>query len=229
MDSIKEYTLMILKIRYLQYLLVGTKTMQSFISNIPGISEWAVIGKVTYHLIEKKNGKHRYDRIILDAPPTGHSLSLLKIPMYISNVIESGPLHTVAVERLTLLTNPSTTGILVVSIPEEMAVSESIEMCETIKKDIKIPIIGALINKTLPPLFSRNEEDVIREMASHSNPCNMVKSALFRISRTKLQKKQIERIKKHFPVVVLPEINKWRMELSDIEALADIIEKNLFT
>lgn len=229
MESIKEYTLMILKIRYLQYLLVGTQAMQSFISNIPGISEWAIMGKVTYHLIEKKNGKHLYDRIILDAPPTGHSLSLIKIPLYISNVISSGPLHAVALERLSLIRDPGTTGILLVSIPEEMAVSEALDLYENIRSDIKIPVIAVLMNRTTLSIFTEDEELKIREMACGSNPENTLKAALFRMNRTKLQQKQIKRIQKHLPVVQLPEINKWRLETGDIEALADILENNLFT
>jgi len=229
MDSIKEYALMILKLRYLQYLLVGTQAMQSFISNIPGISEWAVMGKVTYHLIEKENGKFRYDRIVLDAPPTGHSLSLIKIPMYISTVTQSGPLHAVAAERLRLLTDPATTGIFLVMIPEEMAVSEALEMHDSILADIKIPVLGALVNRTMAPLFSEADEEALAAMTREGKGGDLVNAAMFRISRRKLQKRQLVRIQGRLNTVILPEIHSWRMGLGDIQALASVLENNLLT
>lgn len=227
MDSIKEYALMILKLRYLQYLVVGTRAMQSFISNIPGISEWAIMGKVTYHLIEKENGKFRYDRVILDAPATGHSLSLIKIPMYISTVTRSGPLHAVAAERLQLLTDPSTTGILLVMIPEEMAVSEAMEMHDSILADIRIPVVGTIVNRTMVPLFSKADEEILGAMAGKGHDGDLVKAARFRISRRKLQERQIDRVRGRMKTVLLPEIPSWRMNLGDIEALAAVLENNL--
>lgn len=229
MESIKEYTLMILKIRYIQKLLVGTRAMQSFIANIPGITEWAVMGKATYHLTEKLNGGHRYDRIVLDTPPTGHSLSLLKIPYFISRVIGSGPLHSVAEERLRLLTDSSTTGILLVTLPEEMAVSEALDMHASIRGSIGIPVLGAVVNRKMEPLFSEKDELRIEEMASGSNPGDVLKAALFRIRRTKLQDRQIDRIGSRLPVAVLPEIYKRRIDGKDIENLADMLEKYLST
>jgi anion-transporting ArsA/GET3 family ATPase len=229
MDSIKEYALMILKLRYLQHLLVGTRAMQSFISNIPGISEWAIMGKVTYHLIEKENGRFRYDRIVLDAPPTGHSLSLIKIPMYISKVTQSGPLHTVAAERLQLLTDPATTGILLVMIPEEMAVTEALEMHDSILSDIRIPVVGALVNRTMDPLFLEADEQALTAMAREGRGGDLVKAAMFRISRRKLQKRQIDRIQGRMNTVILPEIQSWRMDMGDIQALAAVLENNLLT
>jgi anion-transporting ArsA/GET3 family ATPase len=227
MDSIKEYALMILKLRYLQYLLVGTRAMQSFISNIPGISEWAIMGKVTYHLIEKENGKFLYDRIVLDAPPTGHSLSLIKIPMYISKVTRSGPLHAVADERLRLLTDPATTGILLVMIPEEMAVSEALEMHDSILEDIQIPVLGALVNRTMSPLFSEEDDQAIAAMAREGGDGDLVRAAMFRISRGRLQKRQIDRIRNRMNTLVLPELQSWRMDMGDIQALAALLKKNL--
>jgi anion-transporting ArsA/GET3 family ATPase len=227
MDSIKEYALMLLKLRYLQQLLTGTRVMQSFVANIPGIAEWAVMGKVTYHLIEKHNGRYLYDRVILDAPPTGHSLSLIKIPGYIAEVVRTGPLNAVATERLRLVTDPLTTGILVVTIPEEMAVSEALDMNDAITRDLGVPVLGALVNRTIAPLFTPEEQRALRDLAARAPRSDAVRAAQFRVSRTGLQARQVERISKSMPVTIIPDLGPGRMDLDAIETLSGILEKKL--
>jgi anion-transporting ArsA/GET3 family ATPase len=229
MESIKEYALMILKLRYLQHLLTGTRAMQSFIANIPGIAEWAIMGKITWHLIEKASGAYVYDRIVLDAPPTGHSLSLIKIPLYITNVIRSGPLHAVAMERLGLLTDPSTTGIMIVVVPEELIVSEALEMVENLRAEIGTPVLGVMVNRTLSPLFSKEDEALIRQAADSGATGRRLRAACFRIMRTGLQQRQIDRLQGKLPLIILPEMSTRRMDFKDLTILADALENKIFT
>ncbi len=224
MESIKEYALMILKIRYLQHLLLDTPAMQSFIVNIPGITEWSIMGKITYHLIEKRGDDYAYDRIILDAPPVGHSLSLIKIPLYISKVIPCGPLHNVARERLTLINDPRITGIFLVVIPEELIVSEALEMASALRQELSTPILGAIVNRVLTPLFTSNEEDFILDDAIAATHDPRIETARFRIRRTRLQRNQIDRLEGKLPLVILPEMDSWQMNLKSLTILADALE-----
>ena len=228
MDAIREYTLMVLKFRFLQNLLLGPRAMQNFVANVPGMAEWALFGKATYHLIEQEKGAYRYDKVILDAPPTGHGLSLIKIPLYISRVLNSGPLRRTAMERLQLLTDPATTAIFIVSIPEEMAVSEALDLYENVRKEINIPVRGILMNKTMIPLFSAADEENIRKLHKKTPHQKALQAALFRIQRTTMQRKQVERMEGHLPVLQLPEINKWRTSMDSIQVLSEILENYLF-
>ena len=228
MEAMSEYTLMVLKFRFLRNLLLGPKAMRNFISNVPGMAEWALIGKATYHLIEQEKGAYRYDKVVLDAPPTGHGLSLIKIPLYISRVLNSGPLRATALERLQLLTDPATTAIFIVSIPEEMAVSEALDLYENVTQEINIPVRGVLMNKTMPPLFSAADEENIRQLHEKTPHSKALQAALFRIQRTSMQQKQLKRMGGHLPVLELPEINKWRTSMDSIQVLSEILENYLF-
>ena len=225
MEAIQEYALMVLKIRYLQYLLIGTKPMQSFIGSIPGIAEWAIMGKATYHLLERNASSWRYDRVVLDAPATGHSLPLIKIPFHLAKVIRSGPLHAVINERLGLLADPATTGILLVSLPEEMAVSEALVMAAQVRKDLPIPIIAALMNRASPPLFTPEEEERVMARARRSDPSPAIRAAAFRILRERIQGRQVRRLAEHLPVVTVPSLDRWRLGPRDVEELSRRLEE----
>jgi len=203
-ESVKEYILMTLKLRSIQNLLTGTAFMQSFITSIPGIAEWAVIGKVTWHLIERKKGNYVYDKVILDAPATGHSFSLLKIPLYINKVIHSGPLHEVAKERWTIISDGFTTGIAVVVVPEEMVITETFEFLKNINSSLSIPVITVFVNRVIPPLFDKEEVDYLKEIKNHDEG-GEVDAALFRIMRTEIQRRQIDRLKDKFKLVIIPD------------------------
>ena len=61
----------------------------------------------------------------MDAPATGHGLSFLKVPLAASNAVPVGPVGHNARRILALLRDPERTALVVVAIPEEMAVVEA--------------------------------------------------------------------------------------------------------
>ena len=83
--NLEEYALMTLKFRALYRLVMGNHIVQSLLAGIPGLYQWALLGKATYHALETdSDGRQRYDMVILDAPATGHGLDLLRIPLTIT-------------------------------------------------------------------------------------------------------------------------------------------------
>ena len=66
-------------------------------------------------------------RSIVDAPATGHGLAFLKVPLAASRAVPVGPVGHNARRILALLRDPERTALVVVAIPEEMAVVEALE------------------------------------------------------------------------------------------------------
>ena len=64
--------------------------------------------------------------MILDAPATGHGLSFLKVPLAASQAVPVGPVGHNARRILALLRDPERTALVLVAIPEEMAVVEAV-------------------------------------------------------------------------------------------------------
>ena len=66
--------------------------------------------------------------MILDAPATGHGLSMLTAPQVVSDVIKEGPFGHMAGELATFVGDPGRTGIVVVTMAEEMPAQEALEL-----------------------------------------------------------------------------------------------------
>jgi anion-transporting ArsA/GET3 family ATPase len=61
---------------------------------------------------------------------------------------------------LDLLGDPATTGAVVVASPEEMPVNETLELSERIRTETNVDLAAVVVNRVLPELFGRGEEEV---------------------------------------------------------------------
>jgi anion-transporting ArsA/GET3 family ATPase len=58
---------------------------------------------------------------------------------------------------LDILSNPRTSGVLVVATPEEMPVTETIELIGRLRAETTVSLAGVIVNRVLPELFATRE------------------------------------------------------------------------
>jgi anion-transporting ArsA/GET3 family ATPase len=119
----------------------------------PGVREILTVGKLCY---EVRAG--HYDVIVVDAAATGHVLGHLTAPQAINDLVKVGLIRSQTDWMLDLLNDPATTGVVVVATPEEMPVTESIELIEAIRTTTHVDVAGVVMNRTLPELFGVRDE-----------------------------------------------------------------------
>ncbi len=129
--------------------ILGSSTFQYFTRATPGLPELLLLGKVRQILQRKgtKAGAPRYDVVILDAPATGHALSLLSLPRTILKTVPGGPLRTLAADLETVLSDPRQSALVLVAEPSELAASETEEMAEGAKERAGIASTLLVINR----------------------------------------------------------------------------------
>jgi anion-transporting ArsA/GET3 family ATPase len=59
-----------------------------------------------------------------------------------------------------ILTDPARTGVVVVTMPEEMPVSETLELIERLEDETDIDVASVIVNRVLPELFGHGEEAI---------------------------------------------------------------------
>jgi anion-transporting ArsA/GET3 family ATPase len=64
------------------------------------------------------------------------------------------------------LSDPATTAAVIVSVPEEMPVSETLELAERLRTETDVLLAAVVVNKVLPELFGRGEEEVFHALRS---------------------------------------------------------------
>jgi hypothetical protein len=92
------------------------------------------------------------DTIILDAPATGHGVSLLAAPRAVAGVIEEGPFGRMAHEMTNFVADPARLGIVVVTRAESLPAIESRELIAMLDTRVHRAPDLLVVNALYPPL-----------------------------------------------------------------------------
>ncbi len=93
--------------------------------------------------------------MVLDAPATGHGVSLLAAPLLVSEVIEGGPIGRMTREVAELIRDRERTGVVVVTQAEEMPVTEALELRTLLAERLGREPDLLVVNGLYPPLSAQ--------------------------------------------------------------------------
>ena len=114
----------------------------------PGFAELLFLGSLWWltTLAEKEAGL-AFDRIIVDTPATGHGASILDMPATLADFGAAGLLK-LEIDRVTAMTrDPGWSGAVLVSTPEELALTETLELLPRVTGALERPPLLALVNR----------------------------------------------------------------------------------
>jgi anion-transporting ArsA/GET3 family ATPase len=119
----------------------------------PGVKEILTVGKLTWEVRE-----NHYDLVVVDASATGHVVGQLASPVAMADLVKVGLVRQQTEWMIEMLTDPATTGVVVVTTPEEMPVSETLELMDRLDSETDIDVAAVVANRVLPELFTHDEE-----------------------------------------------------------------------
>ena len=119
---------MILRWKSVYEMVFENRVTRAFLRAIPGLDDYALLGKAWFHTTEEKRGKPVWDTVVFDMPASGHAYSMLRVPWVIVDTVPEGPLTRDARTVKELLTDPARTAAVLVTLAEEMPVNEAIEL-----------------------------------------------------------------------------------------------------
>ena len=126
--ALEDYVVQQIRIRRLYKLVFENRIMEPFIEAVPGLHDALQLGKVMDLDREIRNGRPAWDRIIVDAPATGHGVTMLGSARAMMDMTRAGPMYDGLKQVDDVLSDPRLTGLVVVALPEEMPVSETIDL-----------------------------------------------------------------------------------------------------
>ena len=215
--ALREYALMILKFESIYSAVFENRLVRYFLRFIPSLQELVMLGKILYHLKEKKSdGSWRFDRIVVDAPATGHAITFLSVPQVLLDTVPPGPLANEAKWMRDLLTDPKTTGVVLVSLPEELPVNETIELHEALTSRVKMTASVVVINAFTAPRFDEKVTDLTPGLAALAH-VHTARATLSETSRQKLATLKL-------PVRVVPRLFLPEFGRAAIESIAATLE-----
>lgn len=158
-ESLREYLRLQLRVPLLAKLGPLARTFDFIANAAPGVKEILTVGKLTYEVRER-----HFDLVVVDASATGHVVGQLGSPVAINELVKVGVVRNQTDWMIDILTDPASTGVVVVTVAEEMPVSETLELIERLGSDTDIDVASVVVNRVLPELFARNEEEIFHRL-----------------------------------------------------------------
>ena len=209
--------------------LVGSGALDILATAVPGMKEILVLGKV-----KSLQRARAADVIVVDGPAAGHAVTFLLSPKGLLDAVRVGPVLTQAVEVTEMLADPDRAQVMLVTLPEETPVNETVETAQTFIDRIGLTLGPLVVNGLYPdrPLDGLASPEEVRaavEQAGVSVPDgeveNLARAAHFLTSRRRLQEEQLARLDERLdlPRVALPFLFSADIGPAELEVLAEAL------
>src|SRR4029078_6515081 len=138
---------MILKFRSFYEMVFENRVSKAFLRAIPGLDDYALLGKAWFHTTEDKRGAPVWDTVVFDMPASGHSLSMLRVPWVIAETVPEGPLTRDARTIQDLLRDGRRTAVVLTTLAEEMPVAEARDLAGALDREIGLAVTRLVVNQ----------------------------------------------------------------------------------
>jgi anion-transporting ArsA/GET3 family ATPase len=233
--ALREYGLMILKVRLIYKAVFENRIIRSFLRSIPGLNDLLMLGKAYFHATElSPEGSYVWDKVVVDAPATGHGLFFLQIPSVITGFLNSGHMYEEARRIQELLQDPAQTAINLVTLAEDMPVNETLMMRDELSERMQLNVASVIANGIYRPVFDDDDVEWIERARQVVEPDQDViggflEGAAFRNQRVALQKQYLERLERDVeqPIYYVPYHFTERVTFPEISEIADELEAQI--
>lgn len=131
-----------------------------FVNGAPGLKEMAILGHAQRILDGKAGGDGPTpDIVILDAPATGHGVSMLAAPRLVSEVITDGPFGRLGNDLAAFVSDEDQCGVFVATLAEEMPVQEAIELIGSLRSRLSRRPLCVAVNRLYPEIPAAGVSD----------------------------------------------------------------------
>lgn len=161
-EAIRDYLKIIVPVGKLVDKITAHPLYRYFTDAAPGLKELLTLGKIWKLADEKRHGRPVYDLIVVDGFSTGQALNMFRAPIEVFNSLKVGPIASKARHLVDLIRDPLRTTAVIVTLPEEMPMAESVELHRALTSEIRVDCCGIIVNRVLPKRF-RHEELAKRE------------------------------------------------------------------
>jgi anion-transporting ArsA/GET3 family ATPase len=235
-ESLKEYLRLQLRIPLLARIGPLARTFDFLATAAPGVREILTVGKLAWEVRED-----HYDLVVVDAAATGHIVGQLRAPSAINELVAVGMVREQTGWIREILTDPVTTGVVVTALPEEMPVTETLELVGALG-ETGVDVAAVVVNRVLPELFGRAEEEVFERLrvpavagpltAAAGGPVEPVlDAARLAVTLRRTGAEHLERLRAglapDLPVLYVPELFRHSVGLRALAQVADALGAEL--
>lgn len=215
--------------------LASSGTFQYFAAAAPGAKELVAMVKI-WELTQPRRRRGRrsgYDLVVLDAPATGHAVGMLSSPRTFGAIARVGPIAGQAQRLGELLADPQRSAYLAVAHGSEMAITETLELQDALRREFGRELEAVIVNGLLPRRFTNAELGRIARFADGQPATDAVAHSAARAAhsvhdRARLQRNQVARLRRRgLNVLGVPYQFNAELDLPSIRRIADHLGRKL--
>jgi len=223
-SSLREYALMVLKSETIYRAVFENRLVSYFLRFIPSVQELVMLGKILFHAEERlPTGEPKYQRVVIDGPATGHAISFFSLPRVLIDTVPQGRLAKEAKRMRDVLTDPAITTAILVTLPEEMPVNETIELRAALAESARIQTELVILNGYIEQRFS--ERDLEALSAAPSLQRAAVQHREQALSSSSFRERLLESL--GLPVATVPRLSTYPIGRRAVESVAKLLEPAL--
>jgi len=162
--SLREYLRVNMRVPVIGKLGPLAKVLDFVAEAAPGVKEILTVGKIMWEVRESIEGRAAFDVVVVDAAASGHIVAQLGAAEAIQELVDVGPLSDQTRWVAELIADPHVTAVNIVTTPEEMPVTESIELVARLRSEVEANLGAVIVNRVLPELFTHADEETFEAL-----------------------------------------------------------------
>jgi anion-transporting ArsA/GET3 family ATPase len=225
-EAMREYGLMVVRFQTIYDAVFENRLVRHFLRVVPSLGELVMLGKMLHEARAEAEGRPRWDLVIVDAPSTGHAVQLLRVPGAMLGTVPPGPLRRDAEWMRDWLLDPARTALAIVTLPEEMPVTEAIELDEQLRGQVGISPAVLVVNAMPDQRFDAAEAARLDELAGAPAPAGpAVRASRLQAMRAEAAARDLARARAalDLPTTLLPLLAAPSWGAAEVARLADAL------
>lgn len=197
---------------------LGSDAIRRLLSAGPSFREMGIFFQLLSLLRkERADGQPEHELIIVDMPATGHTLSLTGLPELLLRLVPRGPIAAALREGQAYLNDPVKAAAWVVTLPETLPVSESLELLDGLARTA-MPVGGVFLNRIPVDPYTASERAALRPILAGDD---ILGTESYR--KPELAQRETARLRANtdVPIYLLPEVPHAHLIASVTEAALD--------
>jgi hypothetical protein len=165
--ALREYLRDQLPLGPLAELLRSDRLFAGLTAATPGLRELLAMGKI-WELAQptrRTPGAEPYDLCIVDAPASGHALTLLRSPGQFAATAKVGPVARQGTTIAASIADDAFAAAVVVSAPAQLAVTEALALAPQLAEVADLTTGLGIVDGVTPPRFSNDDRDRLAAFA----------------------------------------------------------------
>lgn len=146
-ETLEKFLGRVLRVGFVARRLLDSRTFRAVAAAAPGLRDLVTLTAIT--ALASAGRRRSVDLVVVDAPASGHSVPLLTSPVRVLDLAPLGPVAREARAALQTVTDRQSFVPLIVTIPEELAVTEAVTLYEELVAE-GIPAPRIVVNCLWP-------------------------------------------------------------------------------